>query len=57
MPRRALDLLDVFRHDGDSLHHELGRAFIRIDSVREIHRTPWGSDRQFVYCACFKLDA
>ena len=48
--------LDVVRYDADSLHREFGRAFVKVDSVREIHRTPWGAEQQFVYCFCLKRD-
>jgi SAM-dependent methyltransferase len=48
--------LDVVRYDADALHGEFGAAFQKIDSVREIHTTPWGAEQEFVYCFCLKLD-
>lgn len=48
--------LDVVRYDADALHAEFGSPFLKVDSAREVHQTPWGSDQQFVYCFCLKLD-
>lgn len=44
--------LDVMRYDAESLHHEFGRRFRIEASLRERHRTPWGTSQQFVYCCC-----
>jgi SAM-dependent methyltransferase len=44
--------LDVMRYDAESLHHEFGRRFRIEESSKEVHRTPWGSEQQFVYCCC-----
>ena len=44
--------LDVVRYDSASLHHEFGPQFKIEQSAKEIHRTPWGADQQFVYCCC-----
>jgi SAM-dependent methyltransferase len=44
--------LDVMRYDAESLHHEFGRQFRIEESSKELHRTPWGTTQQFVYCCC-----
>jgi SAM-dependent methyltransferase len=44
--------LNVQRYDADSLHGEFGRRFRLIDSVKELHQTPFGTTQQFVYCFC-----
>jgi 2-polyprenyl-3-methyl-5-hydroxy-6-metoxy-1,4-benzoquinol methylase len=47
--------LDVVRYDADELRLEFGARFQKIDSARETHMTPWGSEQEFVYCYCSKL--
>jgi ubiquinone/menaquinone biosynthesis C-methylase UbiE len=44
--------LDVMRYDADSLHSAFGADFSLVNSIREIHQTPWGSEQKFVYCYC-----
>lgn len=44
--------LDVQRYDAESLHVEFGGRFRLIDSVKELHQTPFGTTQQFVYCFC-----
>jgi len=44
--------LDVMRYDAGALHGEFGRRFRVEESSTELHRTPWGSEQQFVYCCC-----
>jgi SAM-dependent methyltransferase len=44
--------LEVRRYDPGSLHREFGRNFYLIDSVRELHETPFGTTQQFLYCFC-----
>ncbi|MBI4956803.1 MAG: class I SAM-dependent methyltransferase [Myxococcales bacterium] len=44
--------LEVARYDADALHGEFGSAFRKVDSVVEVHATPWGTEQQFVYCYC-----
>jgi SAM-dependent methyltransferase len=44
--------LDVVRYDPDQLHAEFGGAFQKVASTTEVHKTPWGSEQQFVYCYC-----
>ena len=44
--------LDVVRYTADELHGEFGGAFQKVASATEVHRTPSGSQQQFVYCYC-----
>jgi SAM-dependent methyltransferase len=44
--------LDIVRFDEDGLHAEFCDEFRKVGSARETHKTPWGSDQQFVYCYC-----
>jgi ubiquinone/menaquinone biosynthesis C-methylase UbiE len=44
--------LDVVRYDADALHGEFGTNFRLIESQREVHHTPFGTDQPFVYCYC-----
>jgi SAM-dependent methyltransferase len=42
--------LEVCRYDADSLRRELGDEFRMVESLTEIHQTPFGTSQQFVYC-------
>lgn len=44
--------LDVVRYDADSLHREFGMHFRLLESVKELHQTPFGTIQQFLYCHC-----
>ncbi len=44
--------LKIRRYDADSLHGEFGRRFRPIDSLTELHQTPFGTIQQFMYCFC-----
>jgi SAM-dependent methyltransferase len=44
--------LDVMRYDAEALHGEFGTRFRIEESSKELHRTPWGTAQQFVYCCC-----
>ena len=44
--------LDVVRYDAKSLHKEFGVRFRLLDSFKELHRTPFGTSQQFLYCLC-----
>jgi 2-polyprenyl-3-methyl-5-hydroxy-6-metoxy-1,4-benzoquinol methylase len=44
--------LDVVRYDAQSLHREFGVRFRLLESCEELHRTPFGTDQQFLYCLC-----
>lgn len=44
--------LDVVRYDAEQLHGEFGPKFHLLESVSELHETPWGAPQQFIYCFC-----
>jgi ubiquinone/menaquinone biosynthesis C-methylase UbiE len=44
--------LEVVRYDAESLHQEFGVRFRLLDSCKEMHRTPFGTIQQFLYCLC-----
>jgi 2-polyprenyl-3-methyl-5-hydroxy-6-metoxy-1,4-benzoquinol methylase len=44
--------LDVVRYDAESLHREFGIHFRMLGSSAELHRTPFGTIQQFLYCYC-----
>ena len=44
--------LDVVRYDANSLHTEFGARFRLMESSTELHRTPFGTTQQFLYCYC-----
>jgi 2-polyprenyl-3-methyl-5-hydroxy-6-metoxy-1,4-benzoquinol methylase len=44
--------LDVIRYDADSLHDQFGVRFRLEQSSKELHRTPFGTTQQFLYCYC-----
>lgn len=44
--------LDVVRYDAENLHSEFGPKFRLLNSVTELHETPWGTPQQFMYCFC-----
>ena len=44
--------LDVIRYDADSLHNQFGVRFRLEESSTELHRTPFGTTQQFLYCYC-----
>ena len=44
--------LDVVRYDADTLHDQFGAAFQLVESMTELHETPFGTTQQFVYCLC-----
>jgi ubiquinone/menaquinone biosynthesis C-methylase UbiE len=44
--------LDAMRYDAESLHAEFGAHFKLLESLQEIHQTPFGTKQQFVYCLC-----
>jgi SAM-dependent methyltransferase len=41
--------LPVVRYDPESLGKTLGRAFQLVDTRRDTHATPWGSDQSFQF--------
>jgi len=44
--------LSVDRYDAESLHSEFGKKFRLLDTVKEMHETPFRTIQQFVYCFC-----
>ncbi|HVL36788.1 MAG TPA: class I SAM-dependent methyltransferase [Burkholderiales bacterium] len=44
--------LEVARYAPDALHAEFGARFRLLRSEEELHRTPFGTTQQFVYCLC-----
>jgi SAM-dependent methyltransferase len=44
--------LEVMRYDAGSLHGEFGARFRLIESSKELHQTPRGTNQQFLYCYC-----
>lgn len=44
--------LDVARYDAQSLHAQFGIRFRLVDSLKELHQTPFGTTQQFLYCYC-----
>lgn len=44
--------LDVVRYDATSLHDEFGRRFRLVQSLKQLHQTPFGTTQQFLYCYC-----
>ena len=44
--------LDVVRYSPESLHREFGGNFELVDSTRETHHTPFGTEQTFIYCYC-----
>ena len=44
--------LDVVRYDAESMHKEFGVRFRLLESAEELHRTPFGTVQQFLYCLC-----
>jgi 2-polyprenyl-3-methyl-5-hydroxy-6-metoxy-1,4-benzoquinol methylase len=46
--------LEVMRYSPEGLHGEFGKDFELMESVRETHHTPFGTDQKFIYCYCRK---
>jgi SAM-dependent methyltransferase len=44
--------LDVARYSADALHAAFGAGFVVLESQRELHTTPSGSEQAFTYCVC-----
>ncbi|MFC3070493.1 class I SAM-dependent methyltransferase [Phenylobacterium soli] len=47
--------LDVVRYDPAGLHGQFGPKFRLLESLTELHETPWGTTQEFMYCFC-RLD-
>jgi len=46
--------LEVMRYAPAELHREFGEGFDLVDSIRETHHTPFGTEQKFIYCYCHK---
>ncbi len=46
--------LEVVRYNPDELHTEFGDEFHLVESVAELHQTPFDTTQEFVYCYCRK---
>ncbi|HJR79246.1 MAG TPA: class I SAM-dependent methyltransferase [Anaerolineales bacterium] len=46
--------LEVVRYNPEGLHGEFGDGFDLVDSARETHQTPFGTEQKFIYCYCYK---
>jgi len=44
--------LEVVRYGADSLHAQFGMGFRLLESLKELHNTPFGTTQQFLYCLC-----
>lgn len=44
--------LNVRRYTHNSLHSEFGSPFELLEHVKEVHKTPTGSEQKFIYCFC-----
>lgn len=49
--------LPVMRYAPDALHAEFGAAFTLLTHEEQLHHTPFGTDQQFIYCMCRKMQA
>ncbi len=47
--------LDVVRYSPATMHGEFGGQFALIESLDEMHNTPFGTTQEFVYCHFTKL--
>jgi len=46
--------LDVMRYSPETMHNEFGRPFQLVESLVEIHNTPFSTTQEFIYCYCRK---
>lgn len=46
--------LETMRYSPETLHGEFGNAFELVQSIPELHKTPFGTDQKFIYCYCRK---
>ena len=44
--------LEVVRYDAEPLHAEFSVRFRLLESLKELHETPFGTTQQFLYCLC-----
>lgn len=41
--------LDIVRYDTENIKKVLGSAFQLVESIKEIHKTPFGTEQEFMY--------
>ena len=46
--------LPVKRYGAEQLQETFGGAFRLVAHSQETHRTPWGSEQEFIYCLCMR---
>jgi SAM-dependent methyltransferase len=46
--------LPVVRYGAGELRATLGGAFRLVEHLEEQHRTPWGTEQEFIYCLCVR---
>ena len=46
--------LEIMKYNPDQLHHEFGNDFELVNSTKETHQTPFGTEQKFIYCYCRK---
>lgn len=46
--------LSIVQYSPQSLHSEFGAEFQLVNSTREAHQTPFGTEQKFIYCYCRK---
>lgn len=44
--------LPVQRYDAESLHDQFGEPFVLLGHEYESHKTPFGTEQNFIYCYC-----
>ncbi len=44
--------LDTMQYSPEALHGEFGEKFALVESARETHQTPFGTEQKFIYCYC-----
>jgi len=49
--------LEVVRYSPGDVHYEFGEGFRLVDSARETHVTPFGTEQRFMYCYCRKRES
>jgi len=47
--------LDTMRYSPQELHHAVGDKFRLLESVNELHPTPFGTEQKFTYCLLQKM--
>ncbi len=49
--------LPVMRYSADELHAQFGESFALLNHQKETHHTPSGTEQQFVYCYCRRINS